>query len=219
LTLALNGAQALGQLPIDVAASGAAFFAAPSHKWFMAGYGTGLLFIRRDWLTTVPLPMAGWLSVAPHEQFQPWVHATRVDDATGFVATGMKSRQEASALEVGGGPWVGLHAVDAALALHEAVGQPQVLAHNLELQLRLRGRLRSLGFTPTTPDDAATLSGICVVPVQGEPLEAVRALVRAHRVMTTARGGGLRISTHGYNTEEDLERFFHAVARLGLKPR
>ncbi len=219
LTLILNGAQALGQVPIDVAASGAAFFAAPSHKWFMAGYGTGLLYVRRDWLDDVPLPMAGWLSVAQNEQFQPWVHASRVDDATGFVATGTKVRREASALEVGGGPWVGFYAVDAALALHESVGQAQVLAHNIELQLTLRARLRGLGFEPTTPDDRATLSGICVVPVRGEPHDAVRALLREAKVMTTARGGGVRISTHGYNTLEDVDRLLHAIARVGLTPR
>jgi selenocysteine lyase/cysteine desulfurase len=219
LTLCLNAAQALGQVPLDVSALGATFLAATSHKWFMGGYGVGTLFIRRDWLEAGPLPIAGWLSVAPEEQFQPFVNAEREEDAHGFTAWGTRMRKEASALEAGGGSWVGLHGVNAALSLHEAVGVSTTLAHNVELQLELRRRLRDRGFVPNSPDTPATMSGICVVPVQGDPLETVRALVKEHQVVTTPRGGGLRLSTHVFNTMEDVERVVFALDRLGVRPK
>lgn len=218
LTFIINAAQGLGHVPLDVHRLGAHFLAATSHKWFMAGYGTGVLFVDQSWLEQVPLPFGGWLSVAPDQQFQPWAHAQRVDDATGFTATGTKFRQEASALEAGGGSWVGLYAMDAALALHEAVGVETTLAHVVALQLKLRERLRRAGFVPSTPDDPATLSGICVIPVAGAPLEVVRALLSEARVATTSRGGGVRISTHVYNDEGDLDRLMHALTRLGIQP-
>lgn len=218
LTFIINAAQGLGHVPLDVHRLGAHFLAATSHKWFMAGYGTGSLFVDQGWLEQVPLPFGGWLSVRPEEQFQPWMHAQRVDDAQGFTATGTKFRKEASALEAGGGAWVGLYGVDAALALHEAVGPAATLARVISLQLELRGRLRRAGFVPSTPDDPATLSGICVIPVAGPPLEVVRALLHEHQVATTARGGGLRVSTHAYNDEGDLDRLMHALTRLGVKP-
>jgi selenocysteine lyase/cysteine desulfurase len=219
LTLILNGAQALGQVPIDLAALGASFFAAPGQKWFFAGYGLGTLVIRQDWLDAVPLPLGGWLSVAPAEQYQSWLHTTRVDDEHGFVATGgALLRKEASALEVGAGSLLGLHAMDASLQLHEAVGTANVLSHNIALQLELRRRLRERGFAPRLPDDPTFLSGICVLPVQGDPAEVVRALVREHQVMTTPRGGGVRISTHGYNSLEDVDRVVRALDALGVKP-
>jgi cysteine desulfurase / selenocysteine lyase len=218
LTFIINAAQGLGHVPLDVKKLGAHFLAATSHKWFMGGYGTGVLFIDQRWLDEVALPFGGWLSVKPEEQFQPWMHATRVDDATGFTATGTKFRKDASALEAGGGAWVGLYAVDAALALHEAVGVETTLAHVIALQLKLRSQLRSAGFVPSTPDDPATLSGICVIPVEGAPLEVVRSLLRDAQVATTSRGGGVRISTHVYNDESDVDRLMHALARLGIKP-
>jgi selenocysteine lyase/cysteine desulfurase len=218
LTFIINAAQGLGHAPLDVRKLGAHFLAATSHKWFMGGYGTGMLFIERSWLEQVALPFGGWLSVAPHEQFQPWMHAQVVGEETAFTATGTKFRREASALEAGGGSWVGLHGVDAALALHEAVGGDVTLARVLELQLKLRARLRSAGFSPTTPDDPATLSGICVVPVEGPPLEVVRALLREAQIATTARGPGVRISTHVYNDEGDLDRLMAALTRLAIKP-
>lgn len=218
LHLCLNAAQGLGQVPIDVHALGASFLAATSHKWFMGGYGMGCLFIRGDWLDEVRLPFGGWLSVEPEVQFQTWAHAQRTDDATGFTAVGTRFRRDAAALEAGGGAWVGLYGVDAALALHEQVGVANTLAHNLALQHHLRAGLRARGFVPNAPDDPATLAGICVVPVAGPPLEVVRALLREAKVATTARGGGVRISTHVYNTTDDVDRLLVALDTLGVKP-
>jgi selenocysteine lyase/cysteine desulfurase len=218
LALCLNAAQALGQVPLDVKRLGVDFLAATSHKWLMAGYGVGVLYVARDWLDAAPLPLGGWLSVEPHEQFDAWVHAQRTDDAHGFTARGTKFRRQASALEAGGGAWVGLYGVDAALALHEALGVENTLTHNIGLQLHLREGLRRRGFTPNTPDEPSTLSGICVVPVAGSPQDVVRALLKEAGIVTTARGGGVRISTHAYNTGEDVERLLAAVDRLGVRP-
>lgn len=219
LAFIINAAQGLGHVPLDVRALQADFVAGTSHKWLMAGFGTGSLFIAKKWLDEYPLPFGGWLSVQPEEQFQPWVHAVRSEEsAVAFTAKGTRFRREASALEAGAGAWVGLYAMDAALALHEAVGVANTLQHNIALQLKLRARLRSLGFTPNIPDDPAILSGICVVPVQGSPLDVVRALLREANVATTPRGGGVRISTHVFNDEGDVERLFAAISRLGIKP-
>ena len=218
LTFIINAAQGLGHVPLDVKKVGAHFLAATSHKWFMAGYGTGVLFVDQSWLQSVPLPFGGWLSVEQSEQFKPWSNAQVVDDATGFTATGTKFRKETSALEAGGGSWVGLYAMDAALALHEAVTPAATLERIVELQLKLRAGLRRRGFVPSTPDEPATLSGICVIPVQGTPLEVVRALLREAQVATTSRGAGVRISTHAYNDEGDLDRLLAALQRLGIKP-
>jgi len=218
LTLVLNAAQGLGHVPIDVKRLGASFLAATSQKWLWAGFGTGCLYIAKDWLDSTPLPFGGWLSVEPHEQFDAWVHAERTVDAHGFTATGTRFRKEASALEAGVTGWAGLHAVDAALALHEALGPGTALAHNIALQLPLREGLRRRGFSPNTPDEPATLSGICVFPVQGAPLEVVRALIKDAQVVTTPRGGGVRVSTHAYNTHEDVDRLLAALDRLGVRP-
>jgi cysteine desulfurase / selenocysteine lyase len=218
LALCLNAAQALGQVPLDATALGASFLAATSHKWFMGGYGVGMLFIKKDWLQADPLPVAGWLSVAPDDLFQPFAGAEREEDGLGFTAWGTRIRKEASALEAGVGPWVGLHGVNAALSLHESLGTGTALAHNIGLQLELRRRLKERGFAPNAPDTPATMSGICGIPVRGDPAEAARSLAREHRVVTTARGGGLRIATHVYNTKEEIDRLLFALERSGIKP-
>jgi selenocysteine lyase/cysteine desulfurase len=204
-------------VPLDVAALGASFLAAPSHKWLMGSYGTGLLYLRSDWLEG-ELPLGGWLSVEPALLWQSFAGTQRTDDAQGFIAQGTRFRREASALEGGVGPWLGVYGLDAALDLHERLGRSTALAHNLALQQRLRTGLRSRGFSPNAPDDPAFGSGICVVPVHGGPEDAVRALIRERKVVTTPRGGGLRISTHVYNDENDVDALLAGIDALGIKP-
>jgi cysteine desulfurase/selenocysteine lyase len=217
LKLAINAAQALGQVPINVSSLGADFLCAPSHKWMMAGYGTAIFYARKEWHEPAGWPMAGWLSVPEADLWNPFAGATRFDDEHGFLVRGARFKSEPALLEAGGGVWSALFGLDAALAIHESVGVDTTRAQVMKLQVKLRAALRSRGFVPNAPDDVTHLSGICTIGVEGDPNEAVRALLKAG-VVTTARGGGVRISTHVFNDEEDLEKLFHAIQAIGLKP-
>lgn len=44
--IAVDGAQSLGMIPVDVHAAGVDFYAASPHKWLQAPKGTGLLYVR-----------------------------------------------------------------------------------------------------------------------------------------------------------------------------
>lgn len=217
LKLAINAAQALGQVPLNVAKLGCDFLCAPSHKWMMGGYGVGLFYARKEWHDPALWPFAGWLSVPDEELFRPFTGAVRFDDETGFLARGARFKADPSALEAGSPPWPCLFALDAAMGIHEGVGIEASRAQIVKLQSKLRPDLRSRGFEPNAPDDAPHTSGICTVGVQGDPNAAVRALMKAG-VVTTARGGGVRISTHVFNEEEDLEKLYRALDVAGVKP-
>ena len=49
----LDGAQAVGQFPVDVKALGCDFYASNGHKWLHGPKGTGFLYLRRDRLDEV----------------------------------------------------------------------------------------------------------------------------------------------------------------------
>ena len=217
LKLAINAAQALGQMPINVATLGADFLCAPSHKWLMGGYGLGVFYARREWHDPAGWPFGGWLSVADADLFNPFTGAERFDDGAGFLARGTRLKAEPASLEVGSPAWSTVFAVDAAMGIHEKVGITTTRAHVVKLQTKLRADLRTRGYEPNSPDDVPHLSGICTIGVNGDPNAAVRALAEKG-VVTTARGGGVRISTHVFNDEEDLEKLFHALAAAGVKP-
>lgn len=219
LLFAVNGAQALGQIPLDVGELGIDFLCGTSHKWMMGGYGVGLFFARSRVMSGSTLPAAGWLSV-DNPMGMNNVFGAEITDKPNkpyFEAEGAKFRQDVSALEVGNSAFGLVFGFGAALELHEQLGIENTERHIASLQAILRKGLRSRGFVPNLPDDPAIGSGICVFPVQGDVHDACRQL--SHQgVIVTPRGGGLRASTHVFNNEEDVERFFFVVDKLGLKP-
>jgi cysteine desulfurase/selenocysteine lyase len=219
LLLAVNGAQALGQIPFDVDAQGIDFLCGTSHKWLFAGYGVGLFFARKALLDQAALPMCGWLSVAAPMEMDNLVGAklSGRGKAPWFTARGTRFRKEASALEGGCVAFGPLFGLGAALELHQQVGRDAKGRQIRALQRQLRGGLRERGFAPNSPDDPARGSGICVFPVAGRADRAVRELGR-RGVMVTPRGGGIRVSTHVFNTEEDVEQLFWALQAAGVRP-
>jgi selenocysteine lyase/cysteine desulfurase len=217
LPLGLNAAQALGQTKVDFAGLGAAFLSATSHKWLFAGYGTGLFVAKQEWLET-PLPVAGWLSVEPARLWKTLPTDDVASDAHGLVAKGVAERKDAAKLELGAGSLAGLLGLQAALDVHEALGLDVTVAQLQRLQARLRAGLRQRGFVPNAPDEAATVSGICGVTVAGTPEDAVKALLKDAGVVATARAGVVRLSTHVYNDESDVDATLAAFDRLGLRP-
>jgi cysteine desulfurase/selenocysteine lyase len=202
LPLVLNVAQALGQIPIEV--SGVDFLCGTSHKWMMAGYGTGIFFAREGWLSN-GLPWAGWFSPPDELRWQNFP-GTQWD---GPLARGLTTRPTVAALEAGGGHWPALFSFGAALSLLENFGVEKIHAHNLKLQKRLREGLQERGLRPNAP----LSTGICVVPLGRDPMETTRALLKDN-VVVTARGGGVRFSTHAFNDESDIARALEAIDRL-----
>lgn len=217
LKLAINAAQALGQVPINAASLGADFVCAPSHKWMMGGYGLGMIYASPSWHDPASWPFGGWLSVADADLFDPFAGATKFDDDNGFLARGGRFKAEPASLEAGSPAWSTMVCLDAAMSIHEDVGVDISRAHVVKLQTALRAELRSRGFVPNSPDDVPHLSGICTIGVQGNPNAVVKALMKAG-VVTSCRGGGVRISTHVFNDEEDLARLYAALDSLGVKP-
>ncbi len=215
--LAVNAAQALGQIPLDVTRTPLDFLCATSHKWMMGGFGVGLYYARRELLERTRLPWAGWLSMADPMAMDNLGGSalTEGSSSTCFEVKGAHFRSDASALEAGVGSFAPLFGFGAALDLIHRVGIDVIERHNAGLQRQLREGLRARGFQPNAPDDQ--VAGTCVFKVAGDPRTAVAALA-AEQIAVTPRGGGLRVATHVFNDESDLERLFAAFADVGLAP-
>jgi selenocysteine lyase/cysteine desulfurase len=80
----LDGAQALGAVPVDVRALGCDFYAAAGQKWLCGPGGVGYLYVRAERVGSLPAPWPGYGSVKdPHRPLAFDLHeeARRFDTA------------------------------------------------------------------------------------------------------------------------------------------
>lgn len=217
LLFAVNACQAMGQLPVDVEAARIDFLCSNSHKWLMAGFGAAFFFAKKKWLSQMDPIIAGWLSAPSAWSMNNLNGATVRTRGKIRVAEGAKFRREAMALEAGVSAWSPCFGLGAAMELIGRISQSGITAHIEQLQRMLRGRLRERGFVPTTPDDFSVGSGICSVNAKGSAEDAVRELAKLG-VLMSARADALRISTHAYNSEEDIEQLCWALEKAAVAP-
>ena len=203
----LDACQAVGQMPVDVAALGCDLLAATGRKFLRAPRGTGFLYARRALLRRLEPPMIDHFAA-------PWVapDAYRLrDDARRF-----ESWENNYAARLGLGV-----AVDYALAL----GLEAIQARCRGLADALRAGLRRIpGATlhDLGPEPAAIVS----FSVAAEDAAAVKARCAAAGINlstsqpsstlldATARGLPtlVRASPHYYNSEAEIERALEVIA-------
>ena len=193
----VNATQSIGAMPMDVRKANIDFLVFASLKWPMAGYGIGVVYINRRWHGTLHYPIAGWLSVKSPEAMD------NID---------LDLRNDASVLEPGCPHFPNIFALGGSIALLEKIGKKNIQARIFELSEYLAERLQDKGFRIVTPLAPEHRSGITIVEME-EAGKIVEALAR-HRIIVSARGEGIRISTHIYNNKKDIDTFIKALLSL-----
>jgi selenocysteine lyase/cysteine desulfurase len=186
ILLACDGAQAPGMLDVDVHALGVDTYASSSHKWMLAPKGSGLLYIRRETQERVkPLTL--------RSGYQVYSASGGTRNVAGVLAHGV------------------------AMDFHDTLGRDKVEARCRELRRHLRERLATVdGVEVITPEDEELCGGILTISLlRGDAGKVRAALVDDYDVVLkrgSAAYNAIRISTHIFNDDSDIER---AVAALG----
>jgi selenocysteine lyase/cysteine desulfurase len=200
--LMVDGAQSVGQYPVDVAALDCDFFVGSGHKWLLGP--TGLSFI---WVAPERIPdfrpdfipdYSPWLR--PTDPRPPITAATRVEQGTADVAKRI--------------------ALGRALEIMTALGMERVEAHVRRLigiLFEEVGQWR--GARILTPTEPGRASGLLALTFDGydEPrlrdlvarLAEARIVVKFQPELT-----GLRISVASFNNENEVRRLLEALKRL-----
>ncbi len=198
--LVVSGSQSVGAFPVDVKASGVDILATAGHKWLCAGYGAGFVYVSQALLRARPPRAIGWLSV--HDPFA-------------FDNRRYRLLESARRYELGCPSFAPLFALGAAAEYVLGIGIDAISQRVLALNEVLTDGLTRAGFQVLSPGGPHR-SGETLVAVS-DPRPARRAL-EARGVVVTEKPEGLRISTHFYNDEEDLERCLAAL-RECVRPR
>ena len=195
----VDGAHAPGQMPLDLTALGADFYAGNLHKWLCAPKGAGFLCARREVQPLLKPLVVSW----------GW---NRGDGAAGLLDLGDNTSQFIDEQE-----WQGTRdpaaylSVPAAIQFQAGHGWPRVRQECHELLREARQRIEELtGLPPICPDSPEWYAQMAAFPLpkcDGATLQ--RRLYDEYRVeVPIIEWGGrqlVRVSVQGYNTEDDVE--------------
>jgi selenocysteine lyase/cysteine desulfurase len=196
----LDAIQGLGVFPLDVAETGVDFLAADGHKWLLGPEGAGIFYLRREHLPLLKSVQSGWNSVVGRHDFNhiEW-----------------KPREEAARFEGGTQNMVGCIGLGASLQLLSSYGVTAQDSPVAEVILKLAAEAQSMlaarGAELISPCVSGHDSGILTFRVPGRDPHELRKACLAAGVALSVRGGGIRISLHGYNNQDDLERLCAVV--------
>ncbi len=200
ITTVIDGAHGPGQVPLDLAALGADFYAGNCHKWLCAPKGAGFLYARPTMRDRVSPAVVSWGVESPLATGDAFI------DELEFVGT----RDYAAAL-----------AVPAAIAYQAARDWPAVRARCHALVREARARLLAVdGMGAIHPDDGAWYAQMEAVALPpGTDVVALKdRLYDEHRVeVPTILWNGqplLRVSVQGYNTPADVDALIEAVGAV-----
>lgn len=195
----LDAIQGLGVLPADFARWGVDVACADGHKWLCGPEGFGLLFAAAAARERLRVVGPGWNSVVHR---QDWENRDLVLDPG------------ARRFEGGTQNLAGMMGLGASLDLLLSCGVDAVWAHVDGLCDRLVAALSDAGATVLTDRSGGGASAIVTFVVDGRDPPDLAARLVEQRFAVRARGGGVRVSPHGYNTEAEIDAFVTAVRRL-----
>jgi cysteine desulfurase / selenocysteine lyase len=191
--------QGLGVIPADLEAWGVDFAMADAHKWLLGPEGIGALYVRRSCLGLLRPLEPGWASVAHREE---WENLELVWE------------DGARRLEGGTANHAGTAGMGASLGLLRDAGVDAVWAHVDALLGRAAAGLVDIGAAILSDRSPTGRSGILTFTLPGIDAASIHQALGQQGFVTSPRGGGVRVSPHGYTNVDEIDELVAAVAAL-----
>lgn len=197
-----DGAQSYGALPIDVKALDCDFYTFSGHKYIMAPQGTGGCYIRRDRIEWVK---PSWIGSHSQKDFD--------------LVGGLTLLDEAKRFEFGTRNLADQGGFGKALDLWQEIGWENVFAAIEAYTDRMKAALLAVpGVVLETPLPYAKSAGIVTIAVPGFTSAGLYASLLEHeRILVSPLEHDtamIRISTHVFNTDEEIDRLVSGIQRI-----
>jgi cysteine desulfurase/selenocysteine lyase len=194
----VDAIQSLGLIPMAVRDCHIDFLSADAHKWLLGPEGIGIFYCRKDLAGQLSPPLIGWKSV--QNEFE-------------FDRPELLLKTNALRFEEGSMNLMGIFGLGAAVDLLLEVGIEHIEGRVLDLGDLIIQEALKRGYRVLTPSARRERGGNVTFSGDFDPA-AMQDALREKRIMVNARGGGIRVSPHFYNTGEELIRLFTALDQL-----
>lgn len=202
----LDGAQAVGMVPVDLHDIGCDFYVSSGHKWLLGPKGTGLLYIRAE----------------ARNLWHPTEVGAWSDEHYDLDAGVLEYRAAAAVVEYGTRSTPVIVGLGAAVDFLSTLGMERVARRGSALALYFRERLRAIpALDVLTPGGEQSSASIVTFAANNEAVDVrswAQPLQERHRIRVRPVGEhglkGLRVSTHIYNTHAELDRLVAALSEL-----
>ena len=196
--LVVDAIQSLGAHPFDVAEVGSDFLVASSYKWLLGPYGVGFMYVGEEYRGGTPIEH-NWINrrgsedfsrlVDYQDAFQPGARRYDVGERSNFVLLPMANEALRQILD-----W-GVENVSETIGRLTDLIEEEAKRHGIEaIPAKRRARhMVGLKLGSSAPEDLATR-------------------LAEERIFVSVRGETVRVSPHLYNTAEDVDRLFAALA-------
>jgi selenocysteine lyase/cysteine desulfurase len=202
----VDGAQAVGAIPVDVRALDCDFYVFGGHKYVMAPQGTGAFYVRHDrieWLRP------SWIGSRSQQTMDAEGRMTLLDSAARF--------------EFGTRNWSDHAGFGKALEIWESIGWRVVFEHIAAYTDRLKQALLEVpGVVLHTPLPYEQSSGIVTFHIgNADSLALYRTLLDRCRILLSPVDAlefgvpGLRVAAHVFNTHGEIQRLVTALVETG----
>jgi selenocysteine lyase/cysteine desulfurase len=191
----VDGAQAVGQIQVNVRELGCDAYVGSPHKWMLAPKGTGILYVRRD------VQDRFWTTLASYQ----WDN--HADGAFRFMQYGTGSVPVVDGLV-------------AALRFIGKIGFPRIERWDAGLTRRLRDGLAGIPkVRMASPADPRLTAAITTFRVDGVKAKALQDALWARRVRVRAQGDerGVRLSAHLYVSPADVDAIIDATQEVAAR--
>jgi cysteine desulfurase / selenocysteine lyase len=197
IVLFVDGTQSLGALTIDLQKLNIDIYAVHAYKWMISPPGSAFMAVLEPSRSHLRSINVGWRS---HKTWRD------VDNLHHGVP---EFKDSAEKYEGGGLPFAMLYALEQSVEMMHEIGPDAIEQRVLQLAASARDRLRDLGA-----EVAENGSQIIAAKFPGHDPSHLARELKKRNVNVAARHGYLRISSHFYNDDNDLEQLCEAIKPL-----
>ena len=214
--LIVDAIQQIGAIPLDVRKTPIDAIACGGHKWLLAPFGCGFLYLSKEFRARVKPPLAGYLSEAePEGGWGAFFQTPSIKPVREYDFVDSTRRWEAG----GTANYPGAIALAESVGLINEIGIEKVGEHVLCLTDYLIDSLQQQGLEIVTPLNRQHRSSIVTFTV-GDVDQNVALVdyLRQHKVLVSLRYtsgvGGVRVACHLFNNREDIGRLVEATGEF-----